>query len=315
MKPNFFIVGAPKCGTTSLARYLSQHDEVFISTPKEPSYFARHLWRDEIRPELLPFRCELDAYLQLFSEADHNKHKAVGEGSTIYLSSRQALTEIRELQPAARIIVMLRNPVDLAYALHSECRLHLHEDEEDFETAWSLQETRRNGNRIPKGSDRVQSLLYGDMARLGEQLETVLEIFPRDQVMWIFFDDFKADTGLQYRCVLEFLELSNDGRTAFPVVNQNQNARPSAVLRILKTNRMLRRASASLKRSFGVQSWGIVKRLQNRTAETAPRPPLSPALRAEMTQYFAEDVARLARITGRDLSGWSSLSQPTLPMQ
>lgn len=304
MNPNFFIVGAPKCGTTSLAGYLALHDQVFFCRPKEPSYFVRHLWRDEVRGELPPYRTELKAYLELFSGADPARHQAVGEGSTMYLSSRQGLSEIRAFDPAARIVVMLRNPVEIAYALHSETRFHLHEDQDDFKTAWGLQEARRRGERIPKGAMRVKTLLYGEMARIGEQLETLLGIFPRDQVMWIFFEDFKADTLGQYRQVLAFLGLPDDGRTEFPVKNTNENIRPTTMLRVLKGARSLRRISSALKQRFGVHSWGISKTLQKRAAETAPRAPLPPHFRAELVEYFRDDITRLERITGRDLSAW-----------
>lgn len=307
MGPNFFIVGAPKCGTTSLARYLALHDQVFFCNPKEPSYFVRHLWRDEVRAELLPYRTERDAYLELFSGADPARHLAVGEGSTMYLCSRRGLAEIRAFDPAARIVVMLRNPVDLAHALHSETRFHLHEDVEDFETAWGLQEARRRGEHVPKAAMRVRTLLYGDMARLGEQLETLLEIFPREQVLWIFFDDFRTDTLGEYRRVLAFLGLPDDGRTEFPVINTNENIQPTAMLRALKGARGLRRLSSALKRRFGVRSWGISKKLQKRAAETAPRQPLSPRFRAELAAYFREDIERLERITGRDLSAWRAV--------
>ncbi len=304
MKPSFFIIGAPKCGTTALAHYLAQHENVFFSSPKEPSYFARHLWLDRIRPELPPYRTDLDAYLALFAEADPERHRAVGEGSTIYLCSRTALQELHAFQPEAQIIVMLRNPVDLAYALFSEQRYNLQEDQEDFETAWNLQETRRGGARIPKGALRAVALQYGARASLGAQMEAVLEIFPRDRVMWIFMDDFKADTAGQYRRTLDALGLPDDGRTDFPAINTNRNIAPSPALRVIKHNRGLRRVSTALKQRLGVRSWGIAARLQKRSGERTARPELSPEFRARLTESFTADIRRLEALTGRDLSAW-----------
>lgn len=97
-EPNFFIIGAPKCGTTSLAHWLAQHPEVFMSPVKEPHYFSTDFpltsWRDP------------DDYHSLFEGADTH-HKAVGEASVWYLRSREAVPQIEAHYPGARYIVML----------------------------------------------------------------------------------------------------------------------------------------------------------------------------------------------------------------
>lgn len=304
MKPNFFIVGAPKCGTTAMARYLSQHDRVFFSTPKEPAYFVRHLWLDRALPGLPSFRTDLEAYLALFKAADPEQHLAIGEGSTLHLCSRQALEEIHSFQPDAKIIVMLRNPVDLAYSFHSEILYHMHEDEPDFETAWRLQEDRKNGKRIPRGAKRLRTLLYGDMATLGRQMQDLLDVFSRAQVHWIFFDDFNADTGNEYRKVLTFLGLPDDGRDSFQKVNQNTVVEMTPLLRLLKQNMLLRNISGWFKQLTGRRSWGIVKQLQKKQGKVAPRPEMSASLRQELQAYFDADIRLLESLTGRDLSLW-----------
>jgi hypothetical protein len=305
-KPNFFIVGAPKCGTTALALYLAGHERVFFSKPKEPDYFARHMWLPEAYRSVPSYKNSLHHYLALFDDADPQQHLAIGEGSPIYLCSRKSLAEIAEFQPSARIIVMLRNPAELVYSLHGELTLHLLEDVEDFERAWRLQDVRARGDRIPKGAEKLDPLMYGQLGRLGTQLETVLELFPRDQVHWIFFEDFVSDTRGAYQRILNFLNVPDDGREEFPVVNPNQRIRPGRFLRLLKETQRLRLASERLKRLVGVDSWGIVRALQERSAETVKREPLSPTFRRELTQYFAEDVRKLESLTGRDLTAWRS---------
>jgi hypothetical protein len=303
-KPNFFIVGAPKSGTTALAAYLAEHERVFFSTPKEPDYFARHFWIPEAYRNVPSYRNSLDHYLTLFDDVDPQQHLAIGEGSVAYLSSRRSLAEIADFQPSAQIIVMLRNPVDMVYSLHAELALHLLEDVEDFETAWRLQDVRARGERIPKGAEKRNALMYGEIGQLGTQLATVLELFPRDRVHWIFFEDFVSDTRGTYRRVLDFLEIPDDGRDAFPVINPNQRIRPGRLLRFLKEIQRLRTASERLKRLVGVDSWGIVAALQKRSATTVKREPLSPAFRNELTQHFAEDVQKLEALTGRELVAW-----------
>jgi hypothetical protein len=304
--PNLFLIGAPKCGTTALASYLAQHDRIFFSTPKEPNYFARHMWIRDAFQNVPSFRNSLSHYLELFKEADPDRHLAVGEGSVLYLCSQRSLEEIFAFAPEARIVVMLRNPVDLVYSLHSELCLHLAENEEDFATAWRLQGERAAGRRVPPGAPRLEPLLYGQVGKIGQQLQTVLDIFPREHVLWIFFDDFKKDPREAYRRVLNFLDIPDDGRETFPVVNPNQRARPTRLMRLLKENQSLRLLSERLKNLTGVTSWGVFAKMQRRSKEVVEREPLSDALRLELLEYFTEDVTLLEKITGRDLSAWKS---------
>ena len=107
--PNFFIVGAPKCGTTALCEYLKYHPNVFMSTPKEPHYFAEDFERyRHVKTE--------DKYLALFGDCN-DRHLMIGEASVFYLRSTRAVSLIRDFNPDAKIIVMLRNPVDMVYSL------------------------------------------------------------------------------------------------------------------------------------------------------------------------------------------------------
>src|SRR3972149_11450918 len=108
--PNFFIVGAPKCGTTAMYTYLKQHPEVFMSDLKELHFFGT----DHHRINYTPYTKE--QYLSFFDGAGDKRR--IGEASTSYLYSERAAVEIKEFNPFARIIIMLRNPVDVMYAYH-----------------------------------------------------------------------------------------------------------------------------------------------------------------------------------------------------
>src|SRR5258706_8466463 len=107
--PNFFIVGAPKCGTTSLARYLGSHPHVFITNPKEPCYFSRSLTVDRVRQRAKGCHRNLNDYLHLFDRAKE-RHWLRGDATTRNLRCEAALLEIRAFFPEARLIVMLRDP-------------------------------------------------------------------------------------------------------------------------------------------------------------------------------------------------------------
>ena len=110
-KPNLFIVGAPKCGTTFLYHYLKQHPEIYFPDFKEPHFFGSDLIRKNGAYDL-----SLNNYKSLFN----SDKKIIGEASTFYIFSKNAAKEIYDFNPDAKIIIMLRNLVDLAYSLHSQ---------------------------------------------------------------------------------------------------------------------------------------------------------------------------------------------------
>ena len=140
-RPNFFILGAPKCGTTALSEYLREHPRAFVSQPKEPHYFC-----GDFDYYYAPGQRSEEHYLRLFDAATDD-HLAVGEASVWYLYSADAARNIAAFDPATRVIVMLRNPVDLVPSLHSQLLYMLDEDEPDPARAWELQEARRRGER------------------------------------------------------------------------------------------------------------------------------------------------------------------------
>ena len=128
-RPNFFIVGAPKCGTTALYEYLKTHPNIFLSTPKEPDFFCK-----DIPEHFENFPNTFEDYLSLFQSANDN-HVAVGEATALYLYSRVAIKDIYQLYPDAKIIVLVRSPIDMAQSLHSQDVFNLIENEKNFEDA------------------------------------------------------------------------------------------------------------------------------------------------------------------------------------
>ena len=136
-KPDFFIAGMPRSGTTSMYTYLKQHPDIFLSIYKEPNYFCKDLSQSDynVRDEAL--------YHSLFVHAAGKKR--IGEGSVWYLTSTTAASEIKKFSPSAKIIVMLRNPVEMIYSLHSLYLRTGNEDTVDFEQALALQPDRMKG--------------------------------------------------------------------------------------------------------------------------------------------------------------------------
>ncbi|MBA2556411.1 MAG: sulfotransferase, partial [Chloroflexi bacterium] len=167
-KPDFFLAGAPKCGTRSMYEYLKPHPEIYLSPRKEPRYFASDLDTGTAGDELFFVR-ELDEYLGLFQGATDQKR--VGEASVQYLYSRVAAENIRVFNPDSRFLVMLRNPVEAVHSMHAQRLAGGAEDIADFEAALDAEDDRREGRRIPPGSFHVKGLIYRDVARFGEQVE------------------------------------------------------------------------------------------------------------------------------------------------
>jgi hypothetical protein len=288
LKPDFFILGAPKCGTTSLAAWLGGHPQVFISPIKEP-----HFFNTDDRQGI----ATLDAYEALFRRAAPH-HRAIGEASVWYLSSTQAVANILRYQPAARFVVMLRNPLEMAPALHAEMLLSGHENVRHFRTAWDLQHARREGRALPPLSWARRRLLYGEVCALGVQLQRLLQMVPAHRVFPIVLDDMIADPRREYLRLLTFLRLNDDGRAVFPVYNQARALRWPSLARAMFVAGQLKRR-AGITRSLKLWEWlSAINRAEG------PRAPLPPETAALLRRHFSDDVTLLGRQLGRDLRHW-----------
>lgn len=288
-RPNFFIVGAPKCGTTSLAAWLNDHPGVFMPSRKEINFFNT----DHRRPG----RLDLRAYEALFQGATE-RPTAVGEATVWYLYSRVAIPRILEYSKDARFIVCLRNPVEMAHSLHEQQVFNQNEPLTDFAEAWEHR-VERPGEDVAVPADvEPLHLAYGEICRLGEQLERAYELVSRDRLLTVFLDDMKRDPPGAYDDVLSFLGLPPDDRASFPALNPAKEVRFPGLKRLV-------RSTARLKRRLGMRSGlGVLRTINRANVKARPRPPLSEAIQRELRSYFREDVGKLGRLTGRDLRDW-----------
>lgn len=301
-KPNLFIVGAPKCGTSSLSEYLRYHPDIYISTPKEPSYFTTDFsenFRNFNSDELYLKKC--------FSGA--GEEVAVGEATVWYLYSDEAVPNILEFNPNSKFIVMVRNPVEMAYSLHSQLVTSFDEDVISFKDAWGLQGKRKAGRKIPLSCRDPQLLKYGKVCNLGSQVERLFEKVPTEKVHVIVFDDFVEDTRGAYKKTLNFLGVKDDGREHFPVVNSSElvnNRFIHELSQFLKVSVYphVRKLSSALKRLSNVESWNIISSLREKSLKEAGRKPLDPEFSEELRGYFREDVELLSELLDRDLTHW-----------
>lgn len=301
-RPNFFIIGAPRCGTTALYTYLSEHPNIFMPEIKELHFFSSDF------PGLQKVASRsLDDYLNVFAGAGE-QHLAVGEASTHYMYSKVALARIREFDPSAKVIVSLRNPADFVQSLHQVNLSLLREDEADLAKAWDLQKTRREGKGIPGGCREPELVQYGELGSFGKYLEKVFEVFPKNQVLVVIFEDFIANPQTVYETILSFLGVPSDGRTEFPPVNTNYVYRSGLLARLIHPPQIVYKPLMKVFSMFGagfMEKMGLLyNKVELLNARRVPRKPLDPALRDRLMAYFAEDIRRLSRLLDRDLSVW-----------
>lgn len=285
--PDFFIVGAPKCGTSAMHYYLRQHPEVFLPEQKDAHFFATDIQCDR-------YISDPDTYLALFGDAE--RAKRVGEASVWYLYSTEAARRIHSRCPNARIIAMFRNPVDMLYSQHSQFLYNANETIRDFEKALAAEPDRKAGRRIPRTAHFPEGLHYFETARFADQLSRYVDVFGWDRVHVILLDDLRADTPAVFRQTCCFLEVSDDADIDFRVVNPNKRVR-SAFLRDLfhRLPTGLRAAIRSV----------VPDRFYLKYEK---RPPMDPHLRARLVEELTPQIEKLEAMLDRDLSHWKEVS-------
>lgn len=299
-RPDFFIIGAPRSGTTALSEYLRANPHICFAEPKETQFFCTDM--PEIR------LCDTEAeYMELFFSHCLDRHvQATGEGSVWHLYSRTAIENILNYAPAARFIVMIRNPVDMVIALYEKLFELLWEDQSTFEKAWRMQDQRRAGRGVPKRCANPKLLLYRDIGLLGEQLAHFYAAVPQQQRLTIVFDDFASSPDEVYSRVLDFLGVTHDGRVEFPRLNEGRHVRSRWLMDFAShPPAWLVSVVSGMKRILGIRRLGVTPAM--RRALLVPRkekPVVTETFRKELAECFAGDIDKLSRLIGRDLSHW-----------
>jgi sulfotransferase family protein len=290
LKPNFFLVGAAKCGTTSMSRYLGAHPQVFFSPRKEPHYFST----DYYEPNRVWTERE---YMRLFDRA-RPEHLAIGEGSVWYIASQVAPGKILQFNPAAKFIAMVRSPLEMVRAVHAQNLFDCIEDQPDFELAWRSQASRREGREIPFLCCEPRELMYSERCMLGTQLDRLMRTVPRERIKVIVMDDMRVNPRAVYEEIISFLGLPSDHRTDFPVYNENKVPRWPMWNRLIAYGGKIKH-KCRVRKSF---AWGDFL-IQFNTAPAA-RQPIRPEFQEELSRHFTRDVELLSRLLDRDLTAW-----------
>lgn len=287
-RPSFFIIGAPKCGTTALANYLADHREILFSVPKEPTFFST-----DIKNKTVWAQNEADYLRRCFGHGGDRSYQAIGEGSVWYLFSHEAVPNILAFEPEARFIVMLRNPADLIHSLHSQYVIQGHERFSRLREAWVACDARRAGRYSPETWKDPRLMLYDEIGLLGAQLDRVMRHVGSNRLKVILMEDFAQDARGVYEATLDFLSVDQDGRSEFPRDNRSLYIDNPLILALLRS-KPAGWVATVLRALLGRHSLGIGR----------PAAQFDPADRTMLLAYFRADIDRLSGLIGRDLSHW-----------
>jgi hypothetical protein len=295
-KPNFFLLGAPKCGTTAMSKYLAAHPEVFFAHPQEPGYFDRRFRYISMKECAYATQ---DDYLGLYDRADPDRHKAIGEGSVYMMYSGKILDEILRLSPSAKFIVMLRNPYLAAISMHGQNLKAYSQGREpkvEFADAWA-----DLGNRDTDEISGVPPLKfrYDVLFAYNEHIQRIKATVGERDLKLVIYDDFKEDNIEVARSVYEFLGVSREFRPALSTVNERAQARDNLFTRSVFWAARQARQYRFLRRLRGK---GLA--LNRFTQQKLPRPTISAELMQQMRAVYHEDIQKLEVTIGRDLGEW-----------
>lgn len=310
--PDFVVIGAAKSGTTSLYALLDRHPGVFMPNPKELEFFAR----DDL------YAKGIDSYTGFFAEAGPDQ--LVGEASTIYTLAPlfpDTAARLAEHAPGARLIYMMRQPVERAYSFYVQLIKTYQNSTRDLTVPGSFEDFIDPG----RASGAQGKVLTGFNAHLPDmpelclagsdyvlQIETWLAHFPRDQMLFLKFEDFVADRPAAMRQITDFLGLPPLAGAIFDEKGVTRNIAADHFSEMTD-----RRAVEDVKRRAG-GLWGLRrllpaplrKVLRARVARTRPAdsshipPKMEPATRAQLTERFRAQEARLMELTGLSFEDW-----------
>jgi hypothetical protein len=282
--PNFLIVGAPKCGTTALYKYLSAHPSVFMPEVKEPYYYIKPKEGIGEGPKDLSYRNFVDdqaTYEELFRGVS-SQHQAIGEASAGYLYFHElAISQIRSDLGSPKIIILIRDPVARAFSSHTH-HVRAGREGNSFQTAWRLQRKHQEDG-IWFGFQLKGVGLYA------KSIAAYQEAFSHVKV--ILNDDLHTDTKRVVQEVFEFIGVD----PSFPlaeVKRHNENLVPRSKLVSIVLSKFQRRGLVPKAFADWVNSWNLYK----------PKIPMDFA--SKVAPEFEEDLKETGKLIGRDLSFW-----------
>ena len=279
MKVNTFIVGAPKTGTTSLYYYLNQHTNVCMSSIKEPNFFsAKEVNSLFYKSQIVN---EINEYHKLFSQ---NKKQIIGEASVSYLFFDEVPNRIYKYNPKAKIIILLRNPIERALS-HYLMDFRLGFCSENFEDIIAQPE--------------IFPQYYQQYLELGNyflQLKRYINVFNENQLSIVFYDDLKSDSQKVMKHIFSFLEIEFQDLD-YSIQNSFLSTSNIFVSELYKFN-SLRKIVKSL---FPEPFLSLVKSI---FFSNNSKPTFSDSIIKQLNAYYKSDIVELEKLLNKDLSRW-----------
>jgi len=291
-RPSFFIIGAPKCGTSSLYYWLSEHSKIFMSDIKEPHFFAEDLTSRRVKT--------LERYQSLFDDANDD-HLAIGEASTGYLFYHKSIEKIETRYSKVNYIVMLRNPIEMAKSLHEQEVKCGNEHIMDFESAWRLSPERRTGGRVHFGCEDPERLDYMKRCRIGTQIKRLVQKVPKERILFIFLEDIRKNSKKEYEKCLNFLNVPTDNKLKFQVINESKGIKYPKLRRLIRSAGRIRdliKRKMGIDNSLGVE---LMKMMNDKERGERRNEIVKESLEMEMYEYFEEEIEKVESVTGRKL--------------
>ena len=297
-KPNLFIVGFAKCGTTALHEYLSTHPNVHPSFPKEPHFFIEQMWRKS------PARTEAE-YLRFFAGASKDARVFL-DSSAVHIYSPTGIAKDPRVQPRRQNHRHGAEPGEHAGVLPQVLLSHVRRGRRKFRGGLGSPGVSRAGQQPAEGTASFRVLLqYENLGRVGKHVATLLEIWPRSQVKIVFFDEFVKTPLEHYKDILEFIGIPYDGRTEFPKVNEGGVWKSRVVGRIMlkawplviKVLSRVGVVGAVRRPQFWMFLWGLNSAREERVE-------MDPKFRQRLIDVFRDDIQLLSATTGRNLDHW-----------
>lgn len=298
-RPRFFLLGAPKCGTTAMYEWLAAHPGLFLPAKE------LHHWGADLHHRSP--RMSQQAYEALFAPAGD---RLPGEVAVWYLMSEAAPQELLEYAPEAKLVAMIRHPVELIESLHSQLLYSGEEDLADLGEAWAAEADRRAGRRIPPSTHRGleappdEALWYRRVVDFAPQVRRWRETFGPDRLLVVRHEEMKADAQATFARIVDFIGGPPGFVPEAKVVNPNKTARSQGAQRLIQAlrwgpwNRLVPagRLRTAARRGF--------ERLQAMNTRLERRPPMDPALRERLLVELRPGVEALEAELGLSLEAW-----------
>ena len=324
--PRFaFIVGAPRCGTTTLAAFLKDHPRICYPAVKEPHFFLQH---DVTAMDRGPLRDLVEReYLDRFYSGCGAGRDMGVDGSVSYLYMPERLLPALELWPEARFIIAVRDPMTMLPSLHARLKYTGDETIDCFADAWAAIPDRAAGRRIPRSCFEPRWLRYDEAGRFGTYVGRFLDVVGRERCMVSVFDDLVADPQAQYRAMCDFLGLEPHEATDFSPRRESRGFRLGWLQRLLKRPPRIARDylagdkfrqrerpldGSGDERRLTETIFSVRKRLIRWNRVPLAKAPMSLDLQRDIRSRLRGEIDELGRLLGRDLGHWLEVREGRL---